>query len=122
MFAPRPMARVAACLRRKRAPNGTVFSFGECRLDAHSHKLFRRDSEVLLTPKEFRLLDYFARNAGRALTRQKILDEVWGEDLIVTERSVDRCINTLRNKVEPSPQQPRYIQTIRDVGYRFELS
>lgn len=59
--------------------------------------------------------------AGRALTRSKILDEVWGDDLIVTERSVDRCVNTLRGKVEADAQRPRFIQTIRDVGYRFEI-
>ena len=98
-----------------------VFEFGDCRLDTKSHKLFRKRAEVALTPKEFRLLEYFAENAGRALTRTRILDSVWGEDLIVTERSVDRCINTLRTKVEPDPEHPRFIQTIRDVGYRFEL-
>lgn len=116
------LARVNACLRRRRGPPGEVFEFGECRLDTRSHKLFRNGAEVALTPKEFRLLEYFARNTGRAFTRTKILDEVWGEDLIVTERSVDRCVNTLRNKVEADPQQPRFIKTIRDVGYRFELS
>jgi DNA-binding response OmpR family regulator len=116
------LARVNACLRRRRGPPGEVFEFGECRLDRSSHLLLRKGAEVALTPKEFRLLDYFARNVGRALTRAKILDGVWGEDLIVTERSVDRCINSLRNKVEPDPQHPRFIKTIRDVGYRFELS
>ena len=115
------LARVNACLRRRRGPPGEVFEFGECRLDPGSHRLWRKGAEVALTPKEFRLLDYFARNVGRALTRTKILDGVWGEDLIVTERSVDRCVNTLRNKVEADPQQPHFIKTIRDVGYRFEL-
>jgi len=115
------LARANACLRRRRGPPGEVFEFGECRLDPGAHKLWRKGAEVALTPKEFRLLDYFARNVGRALTRAKILDGVWGEDLIVTERSVDRCVNTLRNKVEADPQQPRFIKTIRDVGYRFEL-
>jgi DNA-binding response OmpR family regulator len=114
------LARVNATLRRHRAPPNDVFEFGECRLDTSSHKLFRRGREVALTPKEFRLLDYFARNGGRAMTRQKILDAVWGDDLIVTERSVDRCINTLRNKVETDVDRPRFIKTIRDVGYRFE--
>ncbi|MGA2863376.1 MAG: response regulator transcription factor [Verrucomicrobiota bacterium] len=115
------LARVNACLRRRRRPPGEVFEFGDCRLDPDSHVLWRNGAEVALTPKEFRLLDYFARNVGRALTRAKILDGVWGEDLIVTERSVDRCINSLRNKVEPNPQYPQFIKTIRDVGYRFEL-
>jgi DNA-binding response OmpR family regulator len=73
----------------------------------------RKDAEVALTPKEYRLLEYFTQNEGRALTRQRILDEVWGEDLIVTERSVNRCINTLRNKIEPDPQD--------DPGYRLPL-
>jgi len=116
------LARVNACLRRRREPPEEVFEFGECRLDPGSHLFWRKGAEVALTPKEFRLLDYFTRNAGRALTRDKILDEVWGNDLIVTQRSVDRCVNTLRNKVEADPQQPRFIKTIRDVGYRFELA
>ncbi len=114
------LARTNACLRRHRAKPTDVFEFGDCRLDTRSHKLFRRQAEVVLTPKEFRLLEYFAENSGRALTRDQILNGVWGEAIIVTERSVDRCINTLRNKVEPDPEHPRFIQTIRDVGYRFE--
>jgi len=115
------LARANACLRRHRAPPAEVFEFGECRLDISAHKLLRHGHEVELTPKEFGLLEYFARNAGRALTREKILDAVWGEDLIVTQRSVDRCINTLRNKIEKDPEHPVFIRTIRDVGYRFEV-
>jgi DNA-binding response OmpR family regulator len=115
------LARVNACLRRRRGTAGEVFEFGECRFDPVSLKLWRKGIEVTLTPEEFRLLDYFIRSAGRALTRDKILDEVWGEDLIVTQRSVDRCVNTLRTKVEADPQHPCFIKTIRDVGYRFEL-
>ena len=114
------LARVSACLRRRRAQQPAVFAFGENRLDARACKFFRGDREVPLTPKEFRLLDYFAQNAGRALTRETLLNRVWGDDLIVTERSVDRCINTLRNKIEADPQRPRFIRTIRDIGYRFE--
>jgi DNA-binding response OmpR family regulator len=115
------LARANACLRRHRAPPAEVFEFGECQLDTRSHRLLRGGLEVALTPKEFRLLEFFARNAGRAFTREKILEEVWGGDLIVTDRSVDRCVNTLRHKVETDPQRPRCIRTIRDVGYRFEV-
>ncbi|MBP8260681.1 MAG: response regulator transcription factor [Verrucomicrobia bacterium] len=115
------MARANTCLRRHREPPAKTFEFGHCQFDPQSHRLTRKGAEVALTPKEFRVLEYFVRNAGRALTRQKILDGVWGEDLIVTERSVDRCINTLRNKIESDPPRPRFIKTIRDVGYRFEL-
>jgi two-component system alkaline phosphatase synthesis response regulator PhoP len=115
------LARAQACLRRQRTDQPEALEFGECRLDLGSYKLFRRGREVALTPKEFGLLEYLARNAERALTREKILDAVWGHDLIVTQRSVDRCINTLRNKIEPAPQHPHFIKTIRDVGYRFEV-
>ena len=115
------LARANACLRRHRAPPAEVFEFGDCRLDLSAHKLFRHGREVELTPKEFRLLEYFVHTAGRALTRDKILDEVWGDDLIVTQRSVDRCINTLRGKIEADPERPAFIRTIRDVGYRFEV-
>jgi len=58
---------------------------------------------------------------GRALSRDDILRSVWGYDVFVTTRSVDRCINTLRNKIEPDPQRPAFIRTIREIGYRFEL-
>lgn len=66
------------------------------------------------------MLEYFVRRPGRALTRSDILDRVWGNSVIVTSRSVDRCITTLRGKVEPDPRHPIYIRTIRDIGYRFE--
>src|SRR5436190_4480736 len=86
------LARASACLRRRRQPPGAVVAFGNCRFDRSALKLFRNGREVILTPKELRLLDYFVRNAGRVVTRQKILDGVWGEEIIVTERSVDRCV------------------------------
>lgn len=117
------LARAHACLRRRaQSEPGAILEFGDCKLDMQAHKLFRDGAEVALTPKEYRVLEYFTQNIGRALTREKILDDVWGQDLIVTERSVDRCINTLRNKIEPEPERPTFIKTIRDVGYRFELS
>lgn len=115
------LARVSACLRRRHQPPGGVVVFGDCRFDRSALKLFRHGHEVFLTPKEIRLLDYFVRNAGRVLTRQKILDGVWGEEIIVTERSVDRCVTTLRTKIEPEPPHGRFIKTLRDVGYRFDL-
>ena len=96
------------------------YPFGDCRLDLIAHKLFRAGVEVPLTTKEFRTLEYFVRCPGRALTRNDILDAVWGSSVIVTARSVDRCITTLRGKIEPDPRRPTYIRTIRDIGYRFE--
>ena len=123
------LARSSAFLRRRRTSKSLpeTYDFADCRLDLRAHRLFRKDQdgkhrEVDLSPKEFRLLELFVRHAGRALTRDEILRSVWGRDILVTARSVDRCINTLRNKIEVDPKQPVLIQTIRDVGYRFEPS
>jgi DNA-binding response OmpR family regulator len=115
------LARCHAFLRRRRSEVPEVFEFGDCRLDLGSHRLRRGGREVTLAPKEFRLLELFCRRAGRALTRDEILSWVWGTGILVTERSVDRCVTTLRHKIEPNPRRPTYIHTIRDVGYRFEL-
>jgi DNA-binding response OmpR family regulator len=114
------LARSRAFLRRKEEPPRAVIEFGECRLDLTAHKLFRQDAEVTLTSKEFQLLQYMATRPGRALSRREILDGVWGSSVIVTTRSVDRCVTTLRSKIEPNPKKPSSIKTIRDIGYRFE--
>ncbi len=114
------MARAKAFLRRREQKPADEYLFGDCRLDLTAHKLFRAGVEVPLTTKEFRTLEYFVRRCGRALTRNDILDAVWGSSVIVTARSVDRCITTLRGKIEPDPRHPTHIRTIRDIGYRFE--
>jgi len=67
-----------------------------------------------------KFVEHFARNAGRAMTRNDILNAVWGNEVFVTPRSIDRCVTTLRSKIEPDPHNPTYVQTVRDVGYRFE--
>lgn len=114
------LARAAAFLRRRKGDAATAFEFGDCKLDLAAHKLYRGGKELELTTKEFRLLEFFATRPGRALTRDQILDGVWGNDIVVNDRSVDRCVTTLRAKIETNPHQPVLIQTIRDVGYRFE--
>ena len=73
-----------------------------------------------LTSEEYKLLEYFVQRPGRARTRKDILDAVWGNSVIVTSRSVDRCVTTLRAKIEQDPWRPVLIQTVRDIGYRFE--
>jgi DNA-binding response OmpR family regulator len=97
-----------------------VCRFGEFEMDPAAHKLFCEGHEVELTAKEFRLLEYFVARRGRALARNDILDAVWGNSVMVTERSVDRCVTTLRAKIEKDPRRPRFIHTIRDIGYLFE--
>ncbi len=114
------LARANAFIRRRSSGPAKVHRFGECELDLESHRLYRKGEEVVLTPKEFQLLEYFAQRSGRALTRDDIMHSVWGSSVIVTARSVDRCVTTLRGKIEPDPRNPTHIQTIRDIGYRFE--
>lgn len=116
------LARAAAMLRRKRKANVKTYEFGEHVLDVSSRRLTRDGQEIELTPKEFSLLEYLASQAGRALTRDEILRKVWGFDVLVTSRSIDRCINTLRKKIESDAASPAFILTVREVGYRFELS
>ena len=115
------LARAKAFLRRRTEPAQSLFKIGEAELDLTSHKFTRHGEEVPLTTKEYRLLEYFVQRRNRALTRTDIMDHVWGRSIIVTARSVDRCIATLRSKIEPDLRRPRFIHTIRDVGYRFEL-
>ena len=115
------IARANALLRRaKPKPRGNVTRFGEFELNAAAHKLYRGDKEVELTAKEFRVLAYLASRAGCAVTRDDILDAAWGHSVIVTARSIDRCMATLRAKIESDPHRPVYIHTVRDIGYRFE--
>lgn len=113
------LARTKAFLRRHRLADTAAFDFGSCRLDRSSHQFFREGIEIVLTGKEYRLLEYFLENRGKALTRQNIMNHVWGSTILVTQRSVDRCVTTLRQKVEKNPGAPTFIKTIRDVGYRF---
>ena len=114
------LARVRAFLRRRPTTSMTSFDFGDYKLDLAAHKLFRNNKEIVLTSKEFRLLEFLLKRQGRALTRDQILDGVWGNDIIVNDRSVDRCVATLRSKIEADPHHPVWIHTIRDIGYRFE--
>ena len=114
------IARVNAFLRRAQPQQAATARFGEYEMNLAAHKLFRNGKEVELTAKEFRLLAYFLSRRGCALTRQDILNAVWGNSVMVTPRSIDRCVATLRAKIEPTRHSPEYIQTIRDIGYRFE--
>src|SRR5208282_1857101 len=114
------LARAQAFLRRYQAGAAPSYKFGTCRLDTVSHRLIKNGAEVPLTNKEFRLLEYFLQHPGRAFTRDSIMNAVWGNSIMVTARSVDRCVTTLRAKIEPDPHHPTFIHTIREIGYRFE--
>ena len=114
------LARAKALVRRHGVLDERLVTLGELSVNRVSHKVTRGAETVTLTSKEYGLLTYFLSRPNRALTRRDIMDHVWGGSVIVTARSVDRCVATLRGKIEPDPEQPQFIQTIRDVGYRFE--
>lgn len=115
------LARANAFLRRRGQKDAMIHEFGHFQLDLTSHRLLRGSEEVVLTPKEFRLLTHLVRHAGRAFTRDELLAAVWGDEVFVTWRSVDRCVTTLRGKIESDPRRPEYVHTVRDIGYRFEI-
>jgi DNA-binding response OmpR family regulator len=114
------LARSAAFLRRRRQSEQDVYEFADYRLDISARKLTHKKDNIKLSPKEFRLLALFVKKAGRALTRDEILNVVWGYDCFSGPRSVDRFVTTLRNKIEPDPHNPTFIHTIREIGYKFE--
>jgi DNA-binding response OmpR family regulator len=116
------LARANAFLRRRKVKQTTVYRFGDFELNLTAHKLFRAGQELELTAKEFALLQYLVLRRGCALARNDILNAVWGNSVMVTGRSVDRCVATLRAKLEKDSRQPALIQTIRDIGYRFETA
>lgn len=116
-------ARIRALLRRAgpESPGIEITRFGDCELDFGRAELRRAGKPVSTTPLEFKLLSLFARRAGRVLTRTVLIDQVWGKETAITERVVDNQIANLRKKIEPSPAAPRYLKSIRGIGYRFDL-
>lgn len=114
------LARAAAFLRRSKQVEKDIYEFADYRLDISARKLTHRGNEVKLSPKEFKLLEFFVKRPGRALTRDELLNKVWGYDYFVGPRSIDRFVTTLRNKIEPDPRNPTFIHTIREIGYKFE--
>ncbi len=116
-------ARIRALLRRGAPVAGEVevVRFGECELDFARAELRCAGRPVATTPLELKLLSLFARRPGRVLTRRVLIDEAWGKETMITERVVDNQIANLRKKIEPAPAQPRYLKSVRGIGYRFDL-
>jgi len=121
-FSPRELvARVKAVLRRFERPlPPSPMKVGEIEIDPSAMTLTVRGQMVPTTATEFRLLDYFARHTGRVFTRDHLLDSVWRDTSYVTPRSVDVYVRRIREKIEPDPENPRYLKTVRGAGYRFE--
>jgi DNA-binding response OmpR family regulator len=97
-----------------------LIQVGPIEIDPISMTVRVEGRTVLMTTREFRLLEHMARHTGRVFTRTQLLDAVWKENLFVTPRSIDVFMRRLREKIESNPQQPRYLKTVRGIGYRFE--
>ncbi len=120
-FSPRTLlARIRALLRRLDDGVGEVIVAGRMRLDNTSHRLTIDGDEVKLGPKEFRLLQFFMLHINRVFTRNQLLDEVWGDRVVVEDRTIDVHIRRLRRALEEQGCES-YIQTIRGSGYRFSV-
>lgn len=120
-FSPRELrARVKAALRRTVGDELQTYRFGDLEVDFARGELRRCGSPVELTALEYKLLTTFIRNRGRLLSRGQLLDLVWGHDTFVTDRVVDNHVVALRKKIEPERSQPRYLLSLRGMGYRFD--
>jgi DNA-binding response OmpR family regulator len=123
-FSPRELvARVRSVLRGVRQPPVApeVLRLGDLEIDASSMTVQVRGQAVLTTVREFRLLEHLATHHGRVFTRDQLLDAVWKETPFVTPRSIDVYVRRLREKIEADPRHPRYLKTLRGIGYRFEV-
>jgi len=113
-------ARVKAILRRGAVEPGDVYRFGDVEVDFARAEVRRAGAAVDMTPLEFKLLATFVRRRGRVLTRERLLDEVWRPDSSPTDRVINNHIMNLRRKIEPDAGNPRYLISVRGMGYRFE--
>jgi len=120
-FSPRElMARVQAAIRRQRRPTqSAAYRFGECEIDFEKMTAKRAGTPVVLTSHEFKLLRFFTDNPERVLSREVLLNEVWGYNSYPTTRTVDNQILKLRQKLEPDPTNPMHLLTIYGAGYKF---
>ena len=120
-FSPRELrARVRALLRRAIPDEGAIHRIGDCEVDLPRAELRRNGSRTDLTAIELKMLQMFLHSHGRVLSRAQVVDQVWGQDVFVTDRVVDTHVVKLRRKVEPDPAEPRHIVSVRGLGYRFE--
>jgi len=114
-------ARVKAVLRRSAGDTASeAVEKGDLKIDPRTHEAMLAGSKLNLSPKEFALLYFLARNAGQVFSRDALLDRVWGKDAFVNERTVDVHIRWLRSVIETDPHEPSRLITIRGVGYKFE--
>ncbi|AET70667.1 response regulator with CheY-like receiver domain and winged-helix DNA-binding domain [Desulfosporosinus orientis DSM 765] len=116
-------ARVKTVLRRSgggaQETASSVIARGEISLDISSHKVLKRGQEIFLTPTEFNILHLLALRPGTVYSRLQLLRQAMGEEYLYYERSIDTHVSNLRKKIEDNPSEPKYIETVFGVGYRF---
>jgi two-component system alkaline phosphatase synthesis response regulator PhoP len=116
------LARVEALLRRARtpiAPSVGAYAFGDVQVDFRRAEVSRGGQALALSALEYKLLRYFVENRGQVLSREELLDRVWGYDAAAQTRTVDVHVASLRQKVEPNPSRPQHIVTVHRLGYKF---
>jgi DNA-binding response OmpR family regulator len=121
-FSPRELlARVKAILRRSRQTQEGIdfYRFGDVEVDFKKYEAKKDGNSIDLTALEFALLHFLVANGGQVVHRDKILDEIWGENVYIEPRTVDKHISLLRKKLEDDPQNPKFIVGVRGVGYKF---
>jgi two-component system response regulator RegX3 len=119
------VARIKAVLRRRGAEREEellpgILESGPVRMDVQRHTVTVEGAGVQLPLKEFELLEMLLRNAGRVLTRGQLIDRVWGNDYVGDTKTLDVHVKRLRAKIEPEPGSPKYLLTVRGLGYKFE--
>ena len=119
------LARVRVVLRRNAGQHTTGadrWQMGDVEVDPERHTVRKNDTEIELTAKEFEVLQLLKNAHGRVLSRQSIFEHVWGDSHHGTLRTIDNFVSQLRSKLEADPTQPRYLLTVRGVGYRLDLT
>jgi DNA-binding response OmpR family regulator len=113
-------ARIKAVMRRFAEDSAGVYRFGDCEVDFDRAEIRRGGTPVETTAQELRLLTTLIRRRGRVLTREQLIEQAWGQDTHIGDRVVDTHILNLRKKIEPVPAEPRFLLSVRGIGYRFD--
>ncbi len=119
------LARIESVLRRSNGSGGSaepersIYGFGDVTIDFTRHEALKGDCKMDLSPREFMMLEFFVSHRGKVVTRDQLLDAVWGYDHIPFTRTVDAHIAKLRKKIETVPADPQYLITVHRLGYKF---
>ena len=116
------VARIKVGLRRQQLRKSAPHIFGDIEIDLGAHRVLKKGAEVILTPKEYDILAVLVEHAGQVVTRDEFCDQIWGKDVFVTPRVVDTHVASLRKKLENDANRPKYIHSLRGVGYKLDTN